>query len=103
LDQDSEPSSNSVQIHSSTEISVCENLASFANDSDIPIAIRKGVRSCTNHPINRFVSYEGLSPSYHAFVSALDNVQVPKSIEEALKDSGWRRGSQRRNQCIEQE
>jgi hypothetical protein len=72
------------------EISDCENLASF-DDSDIPIAIRKGVKSCTNHPINRFVSYEGLSLSYHAFVSALDNVQVPKSTEEALKDLGWRR------------
>jgi hypothetical protein len=32
-----------------------------------------------------------LSPFYHAFVSAFDNVQVPKFIEEAFKDSGWRR------------
>jgi hypothetical protein len=66
------------------EISDCENLASF-DDSDIPIAIRKGVKSCTNHPINRFVSYEGLSLSYHAFVSALDNVQVPSLLKKLSK------------------
>jgi hypothetical protein len=32
-----------------------------------------------------------LSLFYHVFVLAFDNVQVPKFIEEALKDSGWRR------------
>ena len=71
------------------ETSNCENTASVIDDSNIPIALRKGVRSCTSHPISKFVSYEGLSPTYHAFVSAIDNVQIPKSIEEALKDSGW--------------
>lgn len=92
LDQDSEPSPKSAQIHSGMEISDLEkNTAPVIDISEIPIALRKGVRSCTSHPISRFVSYEGLSPSYHAFVSALDNVQVPYSIQEALKDSEWRK------------
>ena len=75
------------------EISDLQNTAPVIDidDSNIPIALRKGVRSCTSHPISRFVSYEGLSPSYHAFVSALDNVRVPNSIQEALKDSEWRK------------
>ena len=90
-DQDSKPSPNSAPINSSMETSNCENTASVTDDLHIPITLRKGVRSCTSHPINRFVSYEGLSPAYHAFVSAIDNVQVSKSIKEALKDSGWRR------------
>jgi len=68
-----------------------ENIASITDDSNIPIALRKGVRSCTSHPISRFVSYRGLSSSYHALVPAINSVQVPNSIEEALKDSGWRR------------
>jgi hypothetical protein len=59
------------------EISDCENTASIIDDSNIPIALRKGGRSCTSHPINKFVSYGGPSPSYLAFVLALDNVQVP--------------------------
>ncbi|KAK2992349.1 hypothetical protein RJ640_016803 [Escallonia rubra] len=33
------------------------------NDHDIPIAQRKGVRSCTQHPISHFVSYDNLSPN----------------------------------------
>ena len=43
------------------------------------------MRSCTNHPIYNFVSYEGLSPSFRAFVSNLNQVQVPHSIHEAVK------------------
>ena len=73
------------------EISDFENTRPVIDDSNIPIDLRKGVRSCTIHPISRFVSYEGLSPSYHAFVSDLDNVQVPNSIQEALKDFEWRK------------
>jgi hypothetical protein len=91
-DQDSEPSPDSAPIYSGMETSNYENTASVIDDSNIPIALRKGVRSCTSHPINKFVSYEGLSPTYHAFVSAIYSVQIPKSIEEALKDSGWRKG-----------
>ncbi|KAF7844141.1 Retrovirus-related Pol polyprotein from transposon RE1 [Senna tora] len=37
-----------------------------------PIAKRKGVRSCTLHPISQFVSYEKLSPKFQAFVSNLN-------------------------------
>ena len=35
---------------------------------NLPIAIRKGIRSCTNHPISNFVSYNALSHSSVAFV-----------------------------------
>jgi hypothetical protein len=35
-----------------------------------------------------FFSYRGLSSSYHALVPAINSVQVPNFIEEALKDSG---------------
>ncbi|KAF7811459.1 Retrovirus-related Pol polyprotein from transposon RE1 [Senna tora] len=41
-----------------------------------PIAKRKGVRSCTLHPISQFVSYEKLSPKFQAFVSNLDKEQA---------------------------
>ena len=55
----------------------------------MPIALRKGIRTCTNHPISRFVSYDRLSPSYHAFVSVLDSIQIPTTIQEALKHPEW--------------
>ena len=65
-----------------------ENTASITDDSNIPIALKKGVRSCTSHPINIIISYRELSPSYHIFVLAIDSVYIPNYIEETLKDSG---------------
>nr|TKR79431.1 pentatricopeptide repeat-containing protein [Populus alba] len=42
-DQDSEPSPDSTPIYSGMETSDCENTASVIDDSNIPIALRKGV------------------------------------------------------------
>lgn len=59
------------------------------DDINIPIALRKNVRSCTKHPIERFVSYGKLSQSYKTFVTALDNTHIPSNIHEALQNSEW--------------
>ena len=37
-----------------------------SNDLDIPIDIRKGKRSCTSHPISKYLSYGKLSKKYNA-------------------------------------
>ena len=57
---------------------------------DLLIAQRKGVCSCTHNPFERFVSYNALSQPYRAFVSNLSKVNLPRSIEEAMKISDWR-------------
>ncbi|CAN1837958.1 Retrovirus-related Pol polyprotein from transposon TNT 1-94 [Linum perenne] len=56
---------------------------------DIPIAIRKGVRECTKHPIERNVGYGCLGSTYRGFITNLDSVEVPKTIQEALKHPRW--------------
>ncbi|RVW71297.1 Retrovirus-related Pol polyprotein from transposon RE1 [Vitis vinifera] len=68
-----------------------EVLIPSIDDSTLPIALRKGVRRCTDHPIGNYVTYEGLSPSYRAFATSLDDTQVPNTIQEALKISEWKR------------
>jgi hypothetical protein len=60
------------------------------NDTNLPIAQRKGVRSCTHHPISDFVSYQHLSSPYRSFVSKLSYVSVPRNLQEALSDPKWR-------------
>ena len=65
-------------------------LPSEPNDIDVPIAIRKGVRSCTQHPISNFVSYSHLSPSYRAFVSKISSICVPNRVQDALVDPKWK-------------
>ncbi|RVW87339.1 Retrovirus-related Pol polyprotein from transposon RE2 [Vitis vinifera] len=52
---------------------------------NMPIAWRKRVRSCTQHPIGNFISYDKLSPTFHAFTSNITEIQVPQNIQEAFK------------------
>ncbi|KAJ1395404.1 Gag-polypeptide of LTR copia-type [Sesbania bispinosa] len=59
------------------------------DDIDIPIALRKGVRSCTQHPIEKYVSYGKLSQGYRSFVAALDNTHIPRNVQEALQQPEW--------------
>ena len=37
------------------------------NDLGAPIALRKGIRNCTQHPIYHFVSLDKRSPQYKSF------------------------------------
>ncbi|KAL0556045.1 hypothetical protein IC582_004550 [Cucumis melo] len=57
---------------------------------DIPIALRKGTRSCTKHPICNYVSYNNLSPQFRAFTSSLDSTIIPKNIYTALECPEWK-------------
>lgn len=58
---------------------------------ELPIALRKGTRSCNPNPIYACVlNYDRLSTSYVSFVSALDSVSIPKSTGEAMADANWR-------------
>lgn len=50
----------------------------------IPAMIR-----CTHHPIGRYVSYEKLIPQFKAFITTLDNEEIPKSFEEEISDPNW--------------
>jgi hypothetical protein len=55
----------------------------------LPIALRKGTRSwTTQHPIGQFVSTSSLSPSHACFISHLSTVSTPKTVQDALSDSG---------------
>ena len=60
------------------------------DDLDVPIALRKGIHSCTQHPISNYVSYDHLSPVFRAFLVNLSGVEISKSIEEALKILEWK-------------
>ena len=68
-----------------------ETCEETGDNLDKPITLRKGVRSCTTHPISNFVSYHRLSTSFQAFVTHLSFEEtVPKNKHEALKNLKWR-------------
>ena len=64
------------------------------DDLELPIALRKGTQTCTQHLIKKFISYAGLSQPYRAFSSRLNNVQIPANIQEALSHPGWKQAVQ---------
>ena len=68
---DSNPNSNPNQVHSSESNHPHELIDLKIDDVDVPIALRKGVRSCTNHPIGNFVNYDSLSPIRHLLLLLL--------------------------------
>ena len=43
----------------------------------------------TNHPISQYISYLGLSDSYHAFIGMMDSVSIPRSVFAAFQDPKW--------------
>ncbi len=63
----------------------------LTNDATLSITLQKGTRSSHNpHPIYNFLSYHRLLPSYHAFVTNLSTIPIPKIVSEAMYHDGWR-------------
>lgn len=54
------------------------------NDLDLSIALRKGVRSCTQHSIHNDLTYLKLSTQYRAFTANVDSIDILGNIENAL-------------------
>ncbi|KAA0056446.1 reverse transcriptase [Cucumis melo var. makuwa] len=61
------------------------NTSTYGPSLDLPIALRKGTRSCIKHSIFNYVSYEKLSPQFRAFTANLDSTIIPKNINIALE------------------
>ena len=58
---------------------------------DLHIAIQKGIRSSRNpHLIYNFLTYHRLSSPYSASISTLSSISLPKSVQEALSNPGWK-------------
>lgn len=59
-------------------------------DNDHLIVLRKGKRTCTNHLISNFVSYQALINPYRTFVNSVSFVKAPTSLKEAISKAKWR-------------
>lgn len=67
-------------------------------DLNVPVALRKGTRSCTHHPVSNFVEYEHLSKSLQALVVNLEKYEVPRDIQ-VVKHDKWRKAVLGGNSC----
>ena len=60
------------------------------HDLNLPIALRKGTRACTKHPIAKYISYDNLSENYRAFTTNISKLVIPRNIQEALDEPSWK-------------
>ncbi|RVW27716.1 Retrovirus-related Pol polyprotein from transposon RE1 [Vitis vinifera] len=62
-------------------------------DLDLPIAVRKGTRECTNrplYPLSHYVSLKHLSPAHKNFIVSLNTTIIPNTVFEALTKREWK-------------
>lgn len=76
------------------------NQSSPGDDSNLLIALRKGTRSCTQHPITQYVCYDILSP-FRAFTTSLSSVSIPTSVSQALSQPKWRATMEEKMKALE--
>lgn len=60
---------------------------------ELPIALRKASRSCTNnplYPLANHVSFHRFCPPHKKFLQDLNNIPIPRNVLEALKKKEWK-------------
>ena len=63
------------------------------NNDDLPIAIRKGTRSCVQNRVYdmvNYLDYQKVSPNYKCFLTTIKEIGTPRNPQEALKNSSWK-------------
>lgn len=69
-----------------SEVSSSIEISPTILDLDQPIAIRKGVKKCKQHPISHFIFLEKLSPSQKSSYSTT----IPQTLAKALEKKEWK-------------
>jgi hypothetical protein len=64
--------------------------SSIPETDDLPIALRRGKRTCTQHPVVHFLSYNRVSSYLHSFACILSSISIPSSYKQALSSFGWK-------------
>ena len=77
------------------------NFDEYDPSLDIPIALRKGTRSCTKYPICNYVFYDSLSLQFRAFTASLDSTVISKNIHIALECSEWKNAFMKEMRALE--
>ena len=93
------PSKSSSPPSASTKLDVSHGVdTSTSTSTDLSVSVpnpplsRRSAStpvSSTMYPIDQYVSFAYLSPSYHAFTASLSSVYVPLLHAEALAHPGW--------------
>ena len=78
--------------------------AAPADDSHLPIAVRKKSRECSKrplYPLSHYVSPKRLSPSHQKFIASLNTISIPNTLAEALLKEEWRNAMREELEALE--
>lgn len=75
-------------------------LSNHLDDLHLPIANRKGSKTCTKHQLSKFLSYSSLSPSYYNFVFKLSTTTILQGRTEVSADRKWKKAMIKRYECF---
>ena len=68
-----------------------DNTTTRMDDLDfVPIALRKGLRSCVKYPISNHLIYTKLSHQFKVFFASINNIEILNNIQCAMKDPMWK-------------
>ncbi|KAJ9700985.1 hypothetical protein PVL29_006355 [Vitis rotundifolia] len=73
-------------------------------DLDLPIAVRKGTKECTNrplYPLSHYVSLKRLSPTHKNFIVSLNTIVIPNTVSEALTKREWKDAMRKEMSALE--
>lgn len=93
----SSPTNPETTLHETDTVSRQDN----NSDVQLHIAVRRSSRSCGPYRIEVYIYYGNISHSFRAFVSKLDQVQIPNSIEEALMIPEWKQTTYKEIKALE--
>jgi len=75
----------------STQVPTTLSPPALTLESELPIALQKGMRStCNPSPHYIALSYHRLSLPFYTCLSSLSSVTIPKTVCDALAHPGWR-------------
>jgi len=85
--------SNPINSNNSNEFVLNNSEAQVDQNLDLPIALRKGTRTCTKqplYPLSNFLSFENFSPTHKTFLTNLNSTPTPSTVSEALSNRKWK-------------
>ena len=68
------------------------------NSTSLPIAIRKGIRKCTEYPISHYISFNKCSTTHRSSLTTLNNIFIPHTLSEALSNENGKQN--RKLRCM---
>ncbi|EOY25443.1 Cysteine-rich RLK (RECEPTOR-like protein kinase) 8 [Theobroma cacao] len=91
--QESNPQVNAeteTEIIGASDTSNLPQLETQPSELDIPMALRKGVRTCTQHSISNYLYYSQQSKAFRALIEKIERDEIPKNVQEAFEKPEWR-------------